>query len=84
MKAKWIKKALCLLLCLALATAATAQSDVPSVLDRVQNVDDPELSELIRVAIENQSKLNRLGQTETMELIRKVTLSYTQIKLFDH
>jgi len=49
----------------------------------VQNVDNPELSELIRVAIENKSKLHRLDQIETMELIRKVTLSYTQIKLFD-
>ncbi|HCO94727.1 MAG TPA: hypothetical protein DIU00_12380 [Phycisphaerales bacterium] len=83
MKAKWIKKSRCLLLCLGLATAAIAQSNTPSVLDRVQNVDDPELSELIRVAIENQAKLNGLDQIETMELIRKVSLSYTQIKLFD-
>lgn len=66
-----------------MATAAIAQGDTSSVLDRVQNVDDPELSELIRVAIENKSKLHRLDQIETMELIRKVTLSYTQIKLFD-
>ncbi len=83
MKAKWIKKSLCLLLCLGMATAAMAQSKTPSVLDRVQNVDNPELSELIRLAIENKSKLQRLDQIATMELIRKVTLSYTQIKLFD-
>ncbi len=83
MKAKWIKKSLCLLLCLGMATAAIAQGDTSSVLDRVQNVDNPELSELIRLAIENKSKLHRLDQRETMELIRKVTLSYTQIKLFD-
>lgn len=83
MKAKWIKKLLCLLLCLGMATAAIAQGDTSSVLDRVQNVDNPELSELIRLAIENQSKLHKLDQIETMELIRKVTLSYTQIKLFD-
>ncbi|MFC1636479.1 hypothetical protein ACFL5Z_16740 [Planctomycetota bacterium] len=83
MKAKWIKKSLCLLLCLGMATAAIAQGDTSSVLDRVQNVDDPELSELIRMAIENQSKLHKLDQIETMELIRKVTLSYTQIKLID-
>jgi len=66
-----------------MATAAIAQGDTSSVLDRVQNVDNPELSELIRLAIENKSKLHRLDQRETMELIRKVTLSYTQIKLFD-
>ncbi|HUU20511.1 MAG TPA: hypothetical protein VMW72_25405 [Sedimentisphaerales bacterium] len=83
MKAKWIKKSLCLLLCLGLATAAMAQGDTSSVLDRVQNVDNPELSELIRLAIENKSKLHKLDQIETMELIRKVTLSYTQVKLFD-
>jgi len=83
MKAKWIKKSLCLLLCLGMATAAIAQGDTSSVLDRVQNVDNPELSELIRLAIENRSKLHKLDQIEKMELIRKVTLSYTQIKLFD-
>jgi hypothetical protein len=66
-----------------MAAAAIAQGDTSSVLARVQNVDNPELSELIRVAIENKSKLHKLDQIETMELIRKVTLSYTQIKLFD-
>jgi hypothetical protein len=60
-----------------------AQSNAPSVLDRVQNVDDPELSELIRVAIENQLAIHKLDQIEIMELIRKVTHRYTQIKLFD-
>ena len=83
MQTKRTKKSLCLLLCLGMATAAIAQGDTSSVLDRVQNVDNPELSELIRVAIENKSKLHRLDQIETMELIRKVTVSYIQIKLFD-
>jgi len=83
MKAKWIRKALCLLLCLGLAAAATAQSDTPSVLDLVQNVDDPELGELIRVAIEHQAKLRQPTLEETLELTHKVTLSYTQIKLFN-
>ena len=85
MKIKWIIALLCLL-CVGLPAVALAQSDTPSVLDRVQNVDNPELSELIRLAIENQSKLRKidqLGQIETMQLIRKVTVSYTQIKLFD-
>jgi hypothetical protein len=83
MKAKWTKNLLSLLLCLGTAAAATAQGDTSSVLERVQNVDDPELSELIRLAIENKSNFQSLGRTETMELIRKVTLSYTQIKLVD-
>jgi hypothetical protein len=83
MQTKWIKKLMCLLVCLGMATAAIAQGDTSSVLDRVQNVDNPELSELIRVAIENKSKLHKLDQIATMELIRKVTRSYTQIKLFD-
>ena len=83
MQTRWIKKSLCLLLCLGMTMAAMAQNDAPSVLDRVQNVDNPELSELIRLAIENKSKLGKLDQRETMELIRRVTLSYTQIKLFD-
>ncbi len=63
-----------------MATVALAQSKTPSVLDRVQNVDDPELSELIRVAIQNRGSRDA---TSTMELIRKVTLSYAQIKLID-
>ncbi|MHC4496810.1 MAG: hypothetical protein ACYSYM_13415 [Planctomycetota bacterium] len=83
MKTKWIKKSLCILLCLGPAAAAIAQSNTPSVLDLVQNVDDPELAELIRVAIEHQAKLRQLTQEETLELTHKVTLSYTQIKLFN-
>ncbi len=83
MKAKWIKKSLCLLLCFGLATTAIAQSNTPSILDRVQNVDDPELAELIRAAIENQAKFRQSSQEETLELTRKVTLSYTRIKLLD-
>lgn len=83
MQAKWIKKSLCLLLCFGLTAVAIGQGDTPSVLDRVQSVDDPELGELIRAAIENQAEIRRSSQKETLELIRKVTLSYTQIKLLD-
>lgn len=83
MKAKWIKRLTCLFLCLGLVTAATAQSNTPSVLDLVQNLDDPELGELIRLAIENQAKFRSLTQEETLELTHKVTLSYTQIKMFN-
>jgi hypothetical protein len=65
------------------ATVATAQSTTPSVLQRVQNVDDPELGELIRVALERRGDLQALGPPETLEIIRRVTLHYTQIKLLD-
>ncbi|MFH1718732.1 MAG: hypothetical protein ABIF19_15360, partial [Planctomycetota bacterium] len=79
MKAKWIKKSLCLL-CLTLGTVAMAQSETPSILDRVQNVDEPELAELIRIAIENHKDID---QKETLEIIRKIRLSYVQVKLLD-
>jgi hypothetical protein len=83
MKAKWINKSLCLLLCLGMAAAAMAQSKTPSILDRVQNESDPELGELIRAAIEREQKLPKSQRTEPLELIRKITVSYIQIKLFD-
>lgn len=76
MQERWIKKSLCLL-CLSVAAVAMAQSGTPSILDRVQKVDDPELGELIRVAIEN------IDQKDALEIIRKVTLGYVQIKLLD-
>lgn len=83
MKTGWTKNLLCLLclgLPVALPAVAPAQSETPSILDRVQKVDDPELADLIRVAIESRENL---GQKETLEIIRKVTLSYVQIKLLD-
>jgi len=83
MKAKWTKKSLCLLLCLGIAMTAMAQSKTSSILDRVQNESDPELGELIRAAIEREQKLPKSQQKEPLELIRKITVSYTQIKLFD-
>jgi len=79
MRTEQIKMLLCLL-CLTLGTAAMARSETPSILDRVQNVDEPELAELIRVAVESQEGIN---QKERLEIIRKVTLSYLQIKLLD-
>ena len=83
MQARWIKKSVCLLLCFGLAAAAMGQGDTLSVLDRVQNVDNPELGELIRVALENQTKLDKSDRTEPLEIMRKVTISYVQIKLLD-
>jgi hypothetical protein len=66
-----------------MATAAIGQSKTLSILERVQNESDPELGELIRAAIEREQKLPKPQQTEPLELIRKITVSYTQIKLFD-
>jgi len=83
MKTKWINKSLCLLLCLGLATVAMAQSKTPSILDRVQNESDPELGELIRAAIEREARLSKPLRKDPLELIRGITISYTQIKLFD-
>jgi hypothetical protein len=83
MRTGWIKKllcVLCLVLPVVLAGVAMAQSKTPSVLDRVQKVDDPELSELIRVTMESRKDLL---QKEKLEVIRKVTLGYVQIKLLD-
>lgn len=80
MKAKWIKKSLCLLLCLGMAGIALAQRNTPSILERVQRVDDPELGELIRLAKENRRVTN---EKDAVEIMHKVTLSYVQIKLFD-
>jgi hypothetical protein len=66
-----------------MATATIGQSKTPSILDRVQNESDPELGELIRAAIERDAKLPSSKRKEPLELIRKVTISYTRIKLFD-
>jgi len=83
MQVGWIKKSLCVL-CLGLpgvlVAVALAQSQTPSILDRVQKVDDPQLAELVRVGMESRENL---GQKERLEIIRKVTLSYVQIKLLD-
>lgn len=86
MKTGWISKSLCLL-CLGLSgvlgTAAWAKGETPTVLDRVQKVNDPELGELIRVAIENYKRSYHLDEKETLEIMRKVAQSYAQIKLLD-
>jgi hypothetical protein len=53
---------------------------MPSVFERVQRIDDPQLGELIRVVLDNHADTD---QKEKLELIRKVTLNYAQIRLFD-
>lgn len=79
MQTKWIRVSVCAL-CLGLVAAVAAQNQAPSVLDRARSVEDPDLGELIRAALERRSKPS---EQETREIIRKVTLSYTQIKLLD-
>jgi hypothetical protein len=80
MEATLRKQSLCLAcagLLFALSAVAGAEA-VPSVLSRVQRVDDPDLGDLIRVAME------RPGQAEDrLRTVRVVTESYAQIKLLD-
>ncbi len=86
MRTEKIKKLFCVLcLCLPMViTAATmARSQTPSVLERVQKVEDPELGDLIRMAMENREGSRRLGKAETFEIVRKITQSYSRIKLLD-
>ena len=86
MKTEKIKKLLCVL-CLSLpvflAAAAEAQSETLSVIDRVQKVEDPELGDLIRLAMENRKISKKVSREEAFEIVRQVTQSYSQIKLLD-
>jgi len=77
----------CLNLALVLTTvslgrtvAGAAQSETPSILSRVQRETDPELSELVRIAVMNRQNAS---DQERFEIVRKVTQSYAQIKLLD-
>jgi hypothetical protein len=82
MKTEKIKKLLCVIclgLPMVLGAVAAAQSDTPSVLDRVQKVEDPELGDLIRLAMENRKVLKE----EAFDVVRQITQSFAQIKLLD-
>ena len=83
MKTGWISKSLCLCcfgLPMILGGRAMAQAKPPSILERVQKEGDPELSELIRLALDNRDDASG---TETLEIVRQVTESYAQIRLLD-
>ena len=86
MRTEKIKKSLCVL-CLGLSVvfgaAAIAQSQTPSILDRALRVEDPELGDLIRLAMENRGGSGRVGKAEASDIVRKVTQTYSQIKLLD-
>ncbi len=83
MKTVNIKKLLCFLclsLLLAPAVVSAGKSETLSVLDRVEMVDDPDLGDLIRAAIQ---KKKNISEETAFEIIRKVTQSYAQITLYD-
>jgi hypothetical protein len=64
-----------------------AQQQTPSVLSRVQTVEDPELGDLIRVAVENHQRTHdnpaQNVSPQELEIVQKVTESYARIKLLD-
>ncbi len=64
-------------------TVGAGPNGTASILDRVQREEDPELSELIRVAVANRKNVASVSEQEVLELVRKVTQSYAQIKLLD-
>jgi len=66
-----------------LGAAAIAQSQTPSILERAQKVEDPELGDLIRMAMESREGGRKLGKAEVFDIVRKVTQTYAQIKLLD-
>lgn len=94
MKTEWNSRSLHvsgMLLSVFLATAAVAQQGasnaqarsgesgkMPSMLSRVQMVDDPELGDLLRVALEREHTPD-----VTLQIVREVTESYAQIRLLD-
>jgi len=80
MRTRWVRVLWCLYLTLVLVPAAAAQDKNPTVLSRAQKVDDPELGELIRAAMASRENLS---SEEKLQIVRKVTLSYSQIKLLD-
>jgi len=54
-----------------------------TVLERAMKVDDPELGACIRFALERYRERYSGGEDQQLELIRKVTELYTEIKLQD-
>ncbi len=64
-----------------------AQQQPGSVLSRVQTVEDPELGDLIRVAIENCDRTSPSPTPDTspnkLKPVQEVTESYARIKLLD-
>jgi hypothetical protein len=90
MKLGWTRKWLCVAcvgLPLVLAPAGLDQTAVGadqrgagSIVDRVRKENDPELNELIRMATANHAEAS---PKELLEIVRRVTQGYAQIKLLD-
>jgi hypothetical protein len=90
MRMGWTRKWLCLAcvgLPLVLATAELGQTAVGadrrgagSIVDRVRRENDPELTELIRIATANHTEAS---PKELLEIVRRVTQGYAQVKLLD-
>ncbi|MBN1361251.1 MAG: hypothetical protein JW993_11690 [Sedimentisphaerales bacterium] len=76
---------LCTGLVLVTAAFALGQERPGSVLNRLQTVDDPELGDLIRVAIDNYRRVytSGPGSDEELKIVRDVTEAYARIKLLD-
>ncbi|MEN6427627.1 MAG: hypothetical protein ABFE13_19915 [Phycisphaerales bacterium] len=79
MNREGIRGLLCVLCLFLPAVVAAAQSETPSIMTRVQREEDPELGDLIRLALENRKAKGE----QALEILRKVTESYAQIKLLD-
>jgi hypothetical protein len=71
--------ALCVAVPAVWGAVGAAQNEVDSVINRVQKEEDPELGDLIRLALEKR----KVTRDEAFEIVRKVTQSYAQIKLLD-
>ncbi|MBC8469220.1 MAG: hypothetical protein H8D56_07085 [Planctomycetes bacterium] len=67
------------LLLVGLASASAAEKE-GSVLERVKAIKDPELAQLLQVALENLSEDAAITRPE---LVRRVTEAYAQIRLLD-
>jgi hypothetical protein len=60
--------------------AGTGERGTPSLMDRLQKDDDPELAELIRTALANHKGVS---EKEAREIVRRVVQGRTQILLLD-
>jgi hypothetical protein len=83
------KRVSTILMCAGLVLLASclglAQEKAGSVLSRLQTIEDPELGELIRVAIDNYRRLytSGPGSDEELKIVRDVTEAYARITLLD-
>ena len=77
---KKVLRVLCLGLPMILGAAASAQVETPSVMSRVHTVEDPELGDLIRLAMENRPTTSK---DDVYDVFRQITQTYAQIKLLD-